>query len=114
MLASTVLERIRIGNVKRGDRGEYVGRGSYGKTASPLGNPFVVGRDGARGECVKLYEEWLPQQIARGNVAVVNELERLVGVLRKNGTLTLVCWCAPHTCHAETIAKAVAALYERE
>lgn len=113
MMTSTVVGRIRIGNVKHGDCGEYVGRGSYGKTASPLGNPFVVGRDGARGECVKKYEQWLPEQIARGNAAVINELKRLVAILRKNGTLTLVCWCAPHACHAEPVAKAVMALYER-
>lgn len=33
----------------------YVGR------PTQFGNPFVVGRDGARGECIELYREWIMQ-----------------------------------------------------
>ena len=95
---------IRVGNVKRGDRGEYVGRSSYGKVRSLLGNPFVLGRDGQRGECVAKFEGWLKRRIALNDAPVMIELARLERVAREQGSLTLVCWCAPASCHAEHIA----------
>jgi len=34
----------------------YIGR------PSRFGNPFVVGRDGTRDECIALYRQWLQTQ----------------------------------------------------
>lgn len=107
-----VLAHIRIGNVKRGDHGEYVGRTCYGKTGSPLANRFVVGVHGARGECCKIFGTWLDEQIEKSNAVVIGELLRLSHILRDHGSLTLVCWCAPNACHANEIARAIARIEE--
>ena len=63
----------------------YVGR------PTKWGNPFVVGRDGVRGECVELHRAW-----------IVNQPELLAQLWQLRGK-DLVCWCAPAACHAETL-----------
>lgn len=64
----------------------YVGR------PSPFGNPFVIGRDGERAEVIAKYREWLQQQPA----LVARVQQELRGK-------DLVCWCAPHACHADVL-----------
>jgi hypothetical protein len=97
---------IHIGNKRRGDRGEYVGR------PSPLGNPFVIGRDGDRAAVITRYRQWLRERIAAGDPLVRGELERLARLARERGQLTLVCWCAPEACHAEAIREVLARMLE--
>jgi len=60
---------------------------------SKWGNPFVVGRDGARGECIALYERWLLEN--RELMAALPELRGKV----------LGCWCAPRPCHADLLVR---------
>lgn len=62
----------------------YVGRPSI------WGNPFVVGRDGSREECVHQFEAY----VARHPRLQLLAWERLRG-------RNLVCWCAPRACHAD-------------
>jgi hypothetical protein len=88
---------IHIGTKRRGDRGEYVGR------PSPLGNPFVIGRNGDRAAVIARYRQWLRDCIIAGDPRVSGELERLARLACERGQLTLVCWCAPEACHAEVI-----------
>ncbi len=95
---------IVIGNKKRGARGEYVGR------PSPLGNPFSHLRNtlaqyrvATREEAVRSYAGWLRERIAARDERVCGELDRLARVAREHGGLTLVCWCAPRSCHAAVI-----------
>lgn len=60
---------------------------------SRWGNPFVIGRDGTRGQVVERYEQWLlaqPQMLAA--------LGELAGQI-------LGCWCAPHACHGDVLAR---------
>lgn len=66
----------------------YVGR------PTRWGNPFKVGRDGARGVCVDLYRAWImdPEQ-ANLRVAARRDL----------AGKDLVCWCAPEACHADVL-----------
>lgn len=66
----------------------YVGR------PTPWGNPFVIGQDGARGECIALYREWLmaPEQAALRARAKAELAGR-----------DLACWCAPSPCHADVL-----------
>ncbi|GIK44892.1 MAG: hypothetical protein BroJett012_07950 [Betaproteobacteria bacterium] len=71
----------------------YVGRGT------PLGNPFVIGQDGDREECIARYRPWLEEKICHGNPAI---LTALVGAKRANA---LVCSCTPAPCHAAVIAE---------
>ena len=83
--------------------GVYVGR------PSALGNPFLVGRDGTREDVIARYRRWLRAQWRRGG-AVRQELERLAAKYRRDGQLTLLCWCAPLPCHADVMREAVLAL----
>jgi len=60
---------------------------------SKWGNPFVVGKHGARGECIALYERWLLE-----NEELVASLDELRG-------LVLGCWCAPRPCHGDVLVR---------
>jgi hypothetical protein len=68
------------------------------------GNPFRLGIDGDRAQCVALYRHWL----VRGNAAVQgvrgdtrDELLRDLPQLRGHD---LACWCPPdQPCHAEVL-----------
>lgn len=75
----------------------YVGRamhrGGWHLAASPLANPFHLGRDGSRVEIVAKYRDYL---LARP------DLLELVRELRGR---RLGCWCVPEACHAEVIAE---------
>ena len=94
---------IKVVNRKRGETGEYVGR------PSPLGNQFVIGRDGTREEVIRLYRTWLwNQMLVRANPPRARrEILHLRKELEIMGELTLVCWCAPEPCHADVIAEAI-------
>lgn len=95
---------ITVANKRSGAKGEYVGR------PSPLGNPFVVGRDGTREEVIAKYAEWLEYRVRGGRTACADELHRLTEQAQQ-GDITLVCWCAPLPCHADVIkAKIEAAI----
>lgn len=83
---------------------EYIGRGS------PLGNPFthmqgttatalVKDREAA----VEAYGVWLREEIQKGNIQVIQELDRLAYLAMEQGHLTLRCFCAPKRCHGEVI-----------
>ena len=65
----------------------YIGR------PSKWGNPFVVGKHGARRECITLYERWLLENEAL--MAALGELRGLV----------LACWCAPRPCHGDVLVR---------
>lgn len=85
----------------------YVGR-SEGKTYPEIyrngercwGNPFVVGRDGGRGECCDMFEKLLKDDIKHKRISLA-ELAALHGK-------TLGCWCAPNKCHGEVLERAAA------
>ena len=57
------------------------------------GNPFIIGRDGTRGEVIRKYEEWLDAQ------------PQLLKLLPKLKGKKLVCYCAPLPCHADVLAR---------
>ncbi len=69
----------------------YIGRGT------PLGNPFVMGRDGDRAEVIAKYRVWLIAKIHERDTAVMRAMHAL------NHESILVCSCAPKPCHAEVI-----------
>ncbi len=86
----------------------YCGRGFAGWNASPLGNPFVVGKHGRPGECVKRYRRWLFDQI-RAEGKVLEALETLTE------SSVLGCWCinladavqeTELVCHCQIVARA--------
>jgi len=80
----------RKGSPPAPDDAVYVGR------PTKWGNPWVVGKDGTRADCVRNYMIWAyaPEQAAfRAEVRV--EL----------GGKDLVCWCWPNPCHAEVLLR---------
>lgn len=97
---------IIIVNKHHGKSGEYIGRGS------PLGNPFVIGRDGSREQVIAKYRVWLNEQIMRKNPVVLDELNRLGNKAIDEKGLALQCFCYPKPCHGEVIKeKLVKAMY---
>nr|DAE39524.1 MAG TPA: protein of unknown function (DUF4326) [Bacteriophage sp.] len=97
---------IIIVNKHHGKSGEYIGRGS------PLGNPFIIGKDGSREQVIAKYRVWLNEQIMRKNPVVLNELNRLGNKAIDEKGLALQCFCYPKPCHGEVIKeKLVKAMY---
>ena len=82
----------------------YVGR------PSPLGNPFVIGKDGTRDEVIAKYRDWLEVNLHHRSdedtaAAVYKEIHRLWHMCIANEGITLVCWCKPQDCHGDVIAE---------
>ncbi len=104
--ATGQVHAIRIVNRKHfkssgGENEVYIGRATAGVKGSVLGNPYRIGRDGAREEVIEKYGRWLSWEIAERGDAY-RELQRLADIAR-TGELVLVCWCAPEKCHGEII-----------
>lgn len=76
----------------------------------PWGNPFVVGRDGTRAECVDLYIKLMAGYVALSKDATVADqkearrhvIENLSTIRGKN----LACWCSHDgPCHGDVLLK---------
>jgi hypothetical protein len=78
-----------------------------------LGHPVLVGRDGTREDVIARDRQWLRAQWRHGG-AVRQALERLAAQYRRDGQLTLRCWCAPRPCHADVIREAVLGICAKE
>ena len=72
----------------------YVGRHSYGYRDQGWENPFKIGREGTRGEVVQKYEDWIHAQP-----------ELMAKAKRELKCKVLGCWCAPHACHGDVLAR---------
>ncbi len=70
----------------------YIGR------PSKWGNPFIIGRDGNREECIKKYSDWINDQLHP--IADLHELRGKV----------LGCFCTPLKCHGDVLVSLVNAL----
>lgn len=68
----------------------YIGR------PSKWGNPFIIGKDGTREECIAKYREWLsrPEQ-AYLRASIKPELQGK----------RLGCFCAPLPCHGDVLVE---------
>lgn len=94
---------IHVANKRSGAAGVYVGR------PSPLGNPFthLTARSradvqvGSREEALTRYAAWLDEQLTRSGPAR-RAYDQLLTQARA-GDLTLICWCAPASCHADVL-----------
>ena len=100
--------RVTIARKGQGVVGVYVGR------PTPLGNPFRLENEEQREEVVVRYATWLEQELRQGNRAVTRALEELYRQLKRQGNITLVCFCAPRRCHAEVIAERLKLMAEAE
>lgn len=70
---------------------EYIGRPTI------FGNPYVIGKDGGRGEVIAKYNKWFYRQIDI-NIIFKREVQKLKGQI-------LGCYCYPLPCHGDVIIK---------
>jgi hypothetical protein len=83
----------RAVHCKRERHDVYIGRNPKWLPPSKWGKPLVVGKHGARGECIKLYERWLLEN------------EELKAALDELRGLVLGRWCAPRSCHGDVLVR---------
>lgn len=93
---------IKVGNIrthkKDGSIAIKVDRSSV------LGNPFYMADESKRDAVCDKYETYFKKKIEDGlDVAFINEVNR-INELSQEHDVTLLCWCYPKRCHAETIA----------
>lgn len=74
----------------------YIGRGSK------WGNPFIIGRDGNRGEVIKKYQQYIT--VERHDL--IEQLSELDGK-------TLGCFCKPYACHGDILVQLVKELCQQ-
>lgn len=75
--------------------------------STPWGNPFVVGRDGTRAECVDLYTKMLAGYLALASGPSLEEQKAarryVFENLKKLRGKDLACWCRGSPCHADVL-----------
>jgi hypothetical protein len=91
---------VRVVNLRHEAYDIYMGRPGKGQ-AGLFGNKFIIGKDGKRGECVGLFEDWFgsnePDAVA---------YRKLVDqTIKPNDRLG--CFCKPAACHADIVAEYV-------
>lgn len=94
---------IRIENKRT-----YKGDGFYVGRPSPLGNPFILNAKTSRAKAIEQYREWLLKRLETSN-PTSKAFMALVEHYRREGIMTLICWCSPLACHAEIIREFVEA-----
>lgn len=95
---------VVIANAKFGLKHDVV-RGIFAvDRRSPVGNKFIMYSEDQRDKVCDQYEEWFYAE-ALSDHKIVSYLERIRRYLIEHGKVTLLCWCAPQRCHAETIRK---------
>lgn len=88
------------GNVPAGYTEVYVGRPSV------LGNPHVVGKGYQQGEAAAAYGPYLQEQLQQPG-PILDEINRLVALVKKGVPVALTCHCAPKPCHAFFIQREI-------
>jgi hypothetical protein len=109
---------MKVGNGKTtgfiGEDKIYIGRAnkSYKLPASPLANPFAIGKQGDRKTVIQKYRVWLWQSVkyyldTREITPVVQELMNIANRVKNGEDITLICWCSPQECHGDIIIRCV-------
>jgi hypothetical protein len=78
---------------KRAIKGPLPPTARYCGRPSPLGNPFVIGRDGTRDEVIAKHAAWVETQ------------PQLIPLIQALRGYDLVCFCAPELCHCDLYLK---------
>jgi hypothetical protein len=71
---------------------------------SPVGNPFVLQDEEQRDKVCGQYERWFNSKRLT-DPKIIEYLKQIKSYFDKHGRVTLLCWCVPKRCHAETIKK---------
>lgn len=77
----------------------------YRLKGSPLCNPDLLDGEHSRDQVCDAYEVYFTAQLESGFQLFVDELDRLIGIYKQYGKLSLMCWCAPKRCHCLTIKR---------
>jgi len=102
---STATDDISIGRItdERKDGLTYI----RVDRATPLGNPFIVGKDGTREEVIEMYRAYLPGAYQRSG-PVRDGIDAIVDkMIHGEYKIVLLCWCAPLPCHGSVIKEFV-------
>jgi hypothetical protein len=107
---------IKVIRHSKGQRetGVYIGRPheDFDWIGSALANPYVIGRDGTREQCVAAYKIWLWEhmwhdewecQICGGEVRA---MIKFIVDLSLRQDVALICFCVPLLCHGSVVKKA--------
>lgn len=89
-------QKTTVSNIRRETFDVYVGRTGLGFT-SEFGNPYRLYKDGTREEIIEKFRTYFYKKINADE-------EFRKKVLELQGK-KLGCWCAPHPCHADIVAK---------
>ena len=94
---------IKIGNIRT-----FKSDGSveiHVDRRSALGNPFIMKDEDQRIIICNKYEKWFNQKLRDSNDDYFKkELLKIYNVALEKD-VTLLCWCYPNRCHAETIKR---------
>lgn len=75
----------------------YCGRGSI------LGNPFKIDKTNTRDDVVDMYKEHFYKKTEDKDKDMVRQLNNIIAIGHKYGSIGLVCYCAPKRCHCDVI-----------
>jgi len=108
---------VRVGSIRAGDTGEYIGRPGKGRFGSPLANPYPITNTQHRGAVVTKYRAWLWRRVTGRDQKVLLELGRLLRLALRPEGVTLLCWCHAvgeivPACHGDVIKAALEWLAE--
>lgn len=78
---------MKVVHCKKEPYDVYIGR------PSKWGNPYIIGRDGTRSECIEKYRDFITGPDGKALVASLGEISGK----------TLGCWCAPLACHGDVL-----------
>lgn len=102
---------IKVGNIRT-----FTPDGSIAirvDRSSVLGNPFYMYNESQREAVCDRYEEYFSTTVKLRRKDFMDELHRIY-VLSLEQDITLLCWCSPKRCHAETIKRYIESLCVEE
>jgi hypothetical protein len=84
----------------------YAGRGKRGTKLkrSKYANPFIVGKDGDRSECIEKFKHYLEGPVVNHEGKVFDGRHLLQDLHEIRG-MTLCCHCSPQACHCDELLR---------
>jgi len=76
---------------------------------SPLGCPFIIGRDGNRKTVIEKYRKYITGKLKHSTPddPIIREIIRIYQAWRRGQDVELVCNCKPKPCHGDVIKEIV-------
>ena len=85
------------------------------RSASPVGNPFIVGVHGDRDACCNAYEQYVNSgAIWEENKKFVQWINERCWEYIDGKDIELVCGCKPQRCHGDTLRELIIQLANKE